>query len=407
MSLFYRTQNGIARTELVIHRLVSGIIVDFRELCIQGISNLLRNSSKLHANLKRSATKFGFVNNVENTVKLESQITQSNKVIQQFATPLGKPVIFASYCIDQNFKGDLKFCGGTKELNLLIKLLRQKDFEAYMVTYDGSYEPWLNEHQPHLSISDFQAKLRSNDNVRCITSLACASAFIRSCPQIYFWDMELAFTDHQDFRALANLYKTKLNSVATISRTIQAWHMAHFQRSCVLLPNLVDQLQWFPQPEHRHLNRVGYMNEGEHTEKYISSIQKIINKRGLELEFYLIQGPEADILAGLRSCEVFLTMNIGKDLLWGEGGPLPPLEAMATGCVPIAFDIIGPREFIHNGFNGVIVPRYRPDLMAEALIGLYTRSGERERLRTNSLAMMQSCHTFEARWPAVQEFLHL
>jgi glycosyltransferase involved in cell wall biosynthesis len=72
----------------------------------------------------------------------------------------------------------------------------------------------------------------------------------------------------------------------------------------------------------------------------------------------------------MRSCEVFLTMNIGKNLLWGEGGPLTPLEALATGCVPIAFDILGPREFIQSGFNGIVVPPCRPDRMGNALVSL-------------------------------------
>ena len=30
--------------------------------------------------------------------------------------------------------------------------------------------------------------------------------------------------------------------------------------------------------------------------------------------------------------------------LWGEGGPLTIVEAAATGCVPVAFDIIGPAD---------------------------------------------------------------
>jgi hypothetical protein len=38
-----------------------------------------------------------------------------------------------------------------KELNYLVKLLRNHDYEAYIVTYDGGYEPWLIEHQPHIS----------------------------------------------------------------------------------------------------------------------------------------------------------------------------------------------------------------------------------------------------------------
>ncbi len=109
----------------------------------------------------------------------------------------------------------------------------------------------------------------------------------------------------------------------------------------------------------------------------------------------------------MQSCEVFLGMNIGKDVLWGEGCPRVSVEAPAAGCIPIAFDIIGNREVIHSGFNGILVPRYRPDLMANALVNLYRNPGEIEQMRRNALALIRSCHTFEARWPAVKEFLSI
>lgn len=399
---YWRTRNGISRVKLATSRLISYFFEDLRSGFINQVSNLLR-STNIHASIKNLAIKLGIVKVPETNIPP----LPATPPTQQLATPVSKPLIFASYCIDANFQGNLKFCGGTKELNLLVKLLRQKGYEAYVVTYDGSYEPWLIEHQPHLSIAAYQDKLKSNNNVRCVTSLAGATAFIKPSQQIYFWDMELAFTEHHDFVALADLYQGKLKATGAISRTIQAWHMAHFQRPCTILPNLVDQSLWFPTADQRQPRRIGYMNEGSHTEAYLAIVRNAVQAKGLDLEFQQIQGIEADILAGMRSCEVFLTMNIGKDALWGEGGPLTPLEAMATGCIPIAFDIIGPREIIQSGFNGVIVSRCRPDLMAEALVNIYTVPGELDRLRSNALALMQACHTFEARWPAVQEFLNL
>lgn len=399
---YWRTRNGISRIKLATSRLIPYLFEDLRSGFINQASNLLR-STNIHASIKNLATKLGIVKLPETSVPPLPTALPT----QQLATLVSKPLILVSYCINANLQGNLKFCGGTKELNLLVKMLRQKGYEAYVVTYDGRYEPWLIDHQPHLSITAYQDKLKSTNNVRCVTSLASATAFIKPCQHVYFWDMELAFTEHHDFSALANLYQSKLKAVATISRTIQAWHMAHFQRSCTLLPNLIDQSLWFPTPEQRKPSCIGYIDEGSHTGAYLEIVRDAIQAKGLDLEFCSIQGIEADILAGMRSCEVFLTMNIGKDVLWGEGGPLTPLEAMATGCVPIAFDILGPREIIQSGFNGIIVPRYRPDLMAEALVRLYTLPGELDRLRTNALALMQACHTFEARWPAVQEFLHL
>jgi glycosyltransferase involved in cell wall biosynthesis len=219
--------------------------------------------------------------------------------------------------------------------------------------------------------------------------------------------MELAITDHLHFPLLASLYRSKLKKAAGISRTIQAWHMAHFERPCCLVPNFVDDSLWMPHESLRLPSRVGYMDEGPHTCEYIATIMKAVANHGLTLDFHLIKGTEEKVLSSMQSCQVFLTMNIGKDPLWGEGGPLPPLEGLSIGCVPIAFDIIGPREFIQNGFNGIIVPRYQPDMMADALVNLFKIKGQIEQMRENALSLFRVCHTFDARLPAVKEFLDL
>ncbi|MFM5892011.1 MAG: glycosyltransferase, partial [Dolichospermum sp.] len=192
-----------------------------------------------------------------------------------------------------------------------------------------------------------------------------------------------------------------------ISRTIQAWHMAHFKRSCVIIPNLLDTSLWVSNPLNRKKYRIGYMNEGTHTQDYINTIRDFTQEKNLELEFHQISGIESEILGQMQTCEIFLSMNIGKDPFWGEGCPRTVIESLASGCVVIAFDIIGNRETIQDNFNGVLVSRYRPDLMAEAIVRVYNSTGEIKRLQENAKALIESCHTFDARWPTVKEFLHL
>ncbi len=164
---------------------------------------------------------------------------------------------------------------------------------------------------------------------------------------------------------------------------------------------------WVSNPLSRKKHRIGYMNEGLHTQDYINTIRNFTQEKGLELEFHQISGVESKILSEMLTCEVFLSMNIGKDPLWGEGCPRTVIESLASGCVVIAFDIIGNRETIQDNFNSILVSRYRPDLMAEALVRLYTCTGEIERLRNNSQNLIESCHTFESRWSAVKDFLML
>lgn len=405
MMKYWRIPSGMNRMGLTLKRSVQLAKGDLRDVAID-ISRFTSRLLGLHTLFKKVAYNSGVI---ETKDWGEAAIVEfQTRLRQEIETLNGtKPVIFISACMSAAEGGGWEFNGGVKEFNCLVKLLRQRGYEAYVVTYDGSYEPWLMDHQPHISLAEFRSMLKTHKNVRCVTSWAEAEPFLDECEQVYYWDMDLCFSENEHFPLLADLYRKKVRNTAGISRTIQAWHMAYFGKSCTLLPNLVDNGLWTPDESQRNPLRVGYMDEGPHTESYLNIIKEVAVSQGLNLEFQQFKGTEDKILAGMRSCTVFLTMNLGKDKLWGEGGPLPPLEAMATGCIPITFDILGPREIIQSGFNGVIVPRYRPDLMAKALVNLFKNPGEIERMRNNAIAMFNTCHTFDARWEAVKEFLEL
>ncbi len=405
MMKYWRSQSGINRMRLALNRVIPLVKGDLRDVVID-VSRFTSRYLGLHTLFKRVAYSSGVITQKDWGA---AAIAEFQQRLQQEMSRLNsaKPVIFISACMSQEHPGGWKYNGGIKEFNCLAKLLRQQGYEAYIVTYDGDYEPWLIDHQPHISLAEFREKLKTHTNVRCVTSWAEAAAFLQECDRIYYWDMDLCFSENEHFPLLANLYRHKIVNVAAISRTIQTWHMAYFNRSCTLLPNLVDDALWTPAESQRCWQRVGYMDEGPHSDRYIRLIQDVTISHGLDLEFVQLSGDEAEILSVMRSCSVFLTLNLGKDPLWGEGGPLPPLEALATGCVPITFDILGPREIIQSGFNGIIVPRYRPDLMAKALVNLYQHPDDLIRMRQNALALFQSTQTFAARWSAVKEFLGL
>lgn len=58
-----------------------------------------------------------------------------------------------------------------------------------------------------------------------------------------------------------------------------------------------------------------------------------------------------------------------------EGLPLVLVEAMAVGCIPIAYDIpYGPAEVIRDGRNGFLVPAGDPDAAAAAIARLQSLS---------------------------------
>lgn len=327
--------------------------------------------------------------------------------VANFTIEKKKPIIFVSVCKNKNNMGGQKYNGGIKELNYLIKLLRLKGYEAYFVTYDGSYDKWLMDHQPHISIKDFRNKINKNSNFRCVTSWIEAKSFIDLSPKFYFWDMELGATNNVHFSKLNKYIRSKrIKNVAGISRTVQAWYLSHFNRSCTIIPNLIDQTNWYEKPEIRIRNRVGYMNEGKHTEKFIKEISSISNKHELNLEYFEIYGDEKQVLEMMRTCNIYLSLNIGKEKLFGEGCPRTIIESMAAGCINISFDIIGNKEIVINNYNGFIAEKKTPNSMATLLVDIYIKNNF-EYYRNNSLELLNKVHNLNNRWNAVKSFLQL
>jgi glycosyltransferase involved in cell wall biosynthesis len=316
--------------------------------------------------------------------------------------------IFVSYATDESLRGSHRYCGGEKLLNNLVLLLRRHGYDAQMVSMDGSHSNWLVEHAPFLPLREFARRAAEADSIRCVTSWVLSHAFLRHCPVFYFWDQELAATTRSQFPALARLMRGKrILATAGLNRSIQAWHMAVFERRASLLRTLVDEKHWKPDQARRKLHRVGYMDEGPLTPAFIETIKGITESHGLALEFFRLEGLEAEIINGMQTCAVFLALNVGKSPLWGEGGPMTPHEAMACGTVPVCFDMNGPWELIQQGYNGIVVPKIQPELMAAELIRIYTEPGRLKFLSNNALAVFRASHDMESRWPSVCEFLQL
>jgi len=322
--------------------------------------------------------------------------------------PTVRPSVFVSYATDEGLKGSHRYCGGEKLLNNLVLLLRRHNYDAYMVSLDGAHSNWLVEHAPFLSLQEFIRRAATAKSVRCVTSWVLADAFLERCPKFYFWDQELATTTRSQFPTLARLMRgRRILATAGLNRSIQAWHMAIFERRTSLLRTLVDERHWKPDETRRLPHRVGYMDEGALTVAFVETIKRITLAKGLDLEFFRLEGVEDEIIRGMQTCSVFLALNVGKSPLWGEGGPMTPHEAMACGTVPICFDMNGPWELIQQDYNGVVLPKIRPELMAGELVRIYSELGRIEFLRNNALAVFRTSHNMESRWPSVREFLHL
>lgn len=319
-----------------------------------------------------------------------------------------RPIVFVSYATDDTMRGSHDFCGGEKLLNNLVLLLRRNGYEAWMVSTDGAHSDWLAEHAPFISVPEFRERMAQANDFRCVTSWIPAKAFLRHCHRYYFWDQELAASARSHFPALAReMARGRIVRTAGVNRAVQAWHRATFGCPALLLRQLVDEKHWQPHPSRRLANRVGYFDEGEHGDSFIARIGERTRSAGLSLEFHRLRGAEKDIVAQMQTCGTFLALNVGKSPMWGEGGPMTTQEAMACGTVPVCFDINGPWEFVQQDYNGIIVPNFTPDAMADALLRIYGGPGRRAEMSRRCLDITAAAHTMAARWSDVRRFLDL
>lgn len=317
------------------------------------------------------------------------------------------PIVVISSCESVANTGDATYNGGVKLYNLWVKLLRQHGYESYVVTYDGRYQPWLIEHQPHVSLQQVKEWKQQGRPLRFMTGWILARAFIELADSLYFFDAEMKYTCGAHLPSMKALMRTKIRSLATHSRTQQAWYMATFGTSVHYIPEWSDEEYWFCKPEACEPGLVGYMNEGEHTEKDLQAIADWCREAGIEVRFIPISGDEAVVLETMRRCDVYLGMNAGKHPLWGEGCPRAQQEAMHAGCVVIAYDVSGNREYLIDGYSGLLASKGRAGALAGHLIRIMRDPEYKARLRQNSSALASQVFTSATRWPAVRDFLEL
>ena len=73
-----------------------------------------------------------------------------------------------------------------------------------------------------------------------------------------------------------------------------------------------------------------------------------------------------------------------------EGMPVPPLEAMASGCAVVCTDNAGVREYLENEVNGLIIPPGDAEAMASAVGRLMSDSNLRIRIAMEGLITSRS-----------------
>jgi len=103
--------------------------------------------------------------------------------------------------------------------------------------------------------------------------------------------------------------------------------------------------------------------------------------------------PREDYLRLLKECSLVV---VPLKRLIKSTGQVVILEAMAYGKPVIATDVVGTRDYIHSGFNGILVPPNDPILLAKAIRRLEDSIYLQEKLSQNALDFVRENCSFDA-----------
>jgi len=115
-----------------------------------------------------------------------------------------------------------------------------------------------------------------------------------------------------------------------------------------MVNNFVDQEVFYPREKIK--NRVCFLKHREH---YIEGIEKSFESLGFST--VVACGTQQEVAEILGTAEYFVSFAPGiyDGYEKSEGFPLPPAEAMSSGCVVFCMDSNGINEYVLNRVNAI------------------------------------------------------
>lgn len=334
--------------------------------------------------------------------------------IEKFFQKKYTPIPYDNYLSKQDIKiiftsgNALKNNGGTKLYNLWVKLLRENSYDAYIATVDGKYDRWLINHQPVVSIKtvlDFEKK---GFKVKLVSSwLDSPFEKLGENNQFYYFDAELHWTIKFKEKLDKYIKQNKIAGIATHSRYIQSWYMANYGFKPLLINEWSDEKFFDPNYSEISKGSIGYTLDSEKDSGVIEYLKQRNQQENIIKKFVKIEGTEKEVSRKMKSVDVFVGLNKGKDEMWGEGCPRTQQEAMHSGAVLVAFDCLGNREYLIDKYTGLLVKRYDKEELWKSISTVLNDGKLKESLRKRGTQFAKSVFSDKGKFELVAKFLGL
>jgi glycosyltransferase involved in cell wall biosynthesis len=245
----------------------------------------------------------------------------------------------------------LAISGGVKVLAQLAGIFKQAGYEAYLVVLAGVAEkkPWKWDFD--FDVVSFIDIEDSEDN-KIITSWGndvCALYPAIKKAKKYQFAQDSCLNAYPNNHIFMPLILNGETTLITLGWHSHCYYLYRFGKDSAVVNNFID-ISIF-KPDVKEPNTVCMI---QHRDYINDSTLEYFERGGFNVLF--ASGDEKEVAATLAKSEYFVSCNEGvfNGLNKTEGFPLPPAEAMASGCITFAKNTFGVLSYLSDGLNGFI-----------------------------------------------------
>lgn len=251
--------------------------------------------------------------------------------------------------------------GGIKVAHQWAHLLNDAGYPSCVAEPHGMPASWMVRPAPTISWDATRRLLRENDTLVFCWMDDIGHFIPFPTAKVFFFAQDT----FQAYRAVPGM------RYLAVSRYIREHLREALPGAPVvpIVPNSVDPTLF--RPRKKRADTVAYFSRRG------LEFVRLASARLPHLRFVCIDGDERRVAKGMSECSYFVFPSLGvprpDGRMSGEAFPLPPLEAMAAGCVVIGFAAGGGLEYMADGANCLLAPDGDFDRLYDVLASVSTR----------------------------------
>lgn len=314
-----------------------------------------------------------------------------NKNIYYLIPDLGRKLPFSFKTLfKQTFKGEvinyLKAClfkfdkpiGGVKVIYQHCMLLRELGFNAKPLLMGKYHGNFFHFDVPTVRFNDVRNKISHSDIIIATEFRPYEGLLFKESTKIMFLQNWMGLTKWLETEDKEKTYlELGYNKVMTCSQFCSNYVEQHMNIPVDTITNGIDLALFKPVDNKRIVNRILVMSRKKPTD--LATILNLLKNSIYEIR--IVDGlTQNQLINEYQSADIFVATG------YPEGFSLPPLEAMACGCVVVGFTGGGGGEFMLHNQTALVANDGDCQAVADMLLALSEDPVKKEKIRLQGIA---------------------